>query len=97
MLARDPGGQKNLDNPQVTAQIRQAIFNQKQEMLRAALSEVARYKAQVNNYMAERLLENAGKAATPAAGEPKKEEAKPAEQKPEEKKETPATTPPAPQ
>jgi hypothetical protein len=55
------------------------IFNQKQEMLRAAFSEVARNKAQVNNYLAERLLESAGKAATPAATETKKEGAKPAE------------------
>ena len=91
LLARDPGGQKELANPQVQAQIRKVIFNQKQEMLRAAFSEVARNKAQVNNYLAERLLESAGKASTPVAGEAKKEDAKP-----EEKKPVPATPPPAP-
>jgi peptidyl-prolyl cis-trans isomerase SurA len=101
LLARDPGGQKDLTNPQVQAQIRQVIFNQKQEMLRAAFSEVARNKAQVNNYLAERLLEIAGKATTPVAGETKKEETKPAEVKPaetkaEEKKEPTPATPPAP-
>lgn len=89
LVERDPGGQKDLGNPQVQAQIRQVIFNQKQEMLRAAFSEVARNKAQVNNYLAERLLESAGKATTPVAGG-KKEEAKPGEKKPEDvKKEEP--------
>ena len=95
LVERDPGGQKDLGNPQVQAQIRQVIFNQKQEMLRAAFSEVARNKAQVNNYLAERLLESAGKATTPVAGE-KKEEAKPAEKKPEEvKKEEPKPAEPS--
>jgi len=95
LMARDPGGQKNLDNAQVQAQIRQVIFNQKQEMLRAAFSEVARNKAQVNNYLAERLLDSAGKAATPVAGDAKKEEAKPADPKPEGKKEEPKPAEPA--
>jgi peptidyl-prolyl cis-trans isomerase SurA len=93
LLERDSGGQKDLTNPQVTAQIRQVIFNQKQEMLRAAFSEVARNKAQVNNYFAEHLLENAGKAATPVASEPKKDEKK--EEKKEESK-TPASAVPPP-
>jgi len=99
LLERDPGGQKDLTNPQVQMQIRQVIFNQKQEMLRAAFSEVARNKAQVNNYLAERLLESAGKATTPVAGETKKDEAKPEEKKSEEVKkeeQKPADPPPAP-
>lgn len=71
LLERDSGGQKDLSNAQVQAQIRQLIFNHKDQMLRAAFSEVARNKAQVNNYLAERLLESAGKAAVPAAPESK--------------------------
>jgi peptidyl-prolyl cis-trans isomerase SurA len=72
LLERDPGGQKDLTSPQVNAQIRQVIFNQKEQMLRAAFSEVARNKAQVNNYLAERLLESGGKAAAagPATEQP---------------------------
>ena len=93
LLEKDQGGQKDLNSASVSAQIRQAIFNQKEQMLRAAFSEVARNKAQVNNYLAERLLESAGKAAAAApeaktesktdtkAAEPKQE------QKPEQKKE----------
>ncbi|HZI50461.1 MAG TPA: SurA N-terminal domain-containing protein [Terriglobia bacterium] len=94
LLARDPGGQKDLTNAQVSAQIRQVIFNQKEQMLRAAFSEVARNKAQVNNYLAERLLESAGKTA---AGDETKGDVKPEEKgvKPEEKKEEPQAEKPA--
>jgi peptidyl-prolyl cis-trans isomerase SurA len=92
LLERDPGGQKDLSSPQVAAQIRQVIFNQKEQMLRAAFSEVAKNKAQVNNYFAERLLESAGKAVAPAATskteektEEKKEEGKSPEKAAEQK------------
>ena len=84
LLEKDPGGQKDLKSPSVHAQIRQAIFNQKEQMLRAAFSEVARNKAQVNNYLAERLLESAGKSAVPA---PENKAETKADPKPEEKKE----------
>lgn len=69
LLEKDSGGQKDLTNAQVQNQIRQAIFSRKEEMLRAAFSETARNKAQISNYMAERLLESVGKAtsADPAA------------------------------
>src|SRR5688572_1534974 len=92
LLERDLGGQKDLSSPQVAAQIRQVIFNQKEQMLRAAFSEVAKNNAQVNNYFAERMLESAGKAVTPAASskteektEEKKEESKSPEKAAEQK------------
>jgi peptidyl-prolyl cis-trans isomerase SurA len=82
LLEKDAGGQKDLSNAQVQAQIRQAIFGRKEEMLRAAFSETARNKAQISNYMAERLLESVGRAASaaPATTEDKTAE-KPAEDK----------------
>ena len=67
LLERDSGGQKDLTSPQVMAQIRQVIFNRKEEMLRAAFSETARNKAQIDNYLASRLLESVGKANTAPA------------------------------
>jgi peptidyl-prolyl cis-trans isomerase SurA len=93
LLDRDSGGQKDLSSPQVQAQIREVIFNRKQEMLRAAFSETARNKAQISNYLAERLLESVGKASAPAAtgaaaplpAAAAPEEAKPAEPKAEGK------------
>ena len=67
------------------AQIRQVIFNRKEEMLRAAFSETARNKAQINNYLAERLLESVGKANAAAAGATPKADAKKDEPKSENK------------
>jgi peptidyl-prolyl cis-trans isomerase SurA len=91
LIDRDAGGQKDLKNPQVQTQIRQVIFNRKDQMLRAAFSEVARNKAQVNNYLAERLLDSAGKPGTSPA-ETKKSGSAPenADPKPEEKKAEPS-------
>jgi peptidyl-prolyl cis-trans isomerase SurA len=92
LLNEDSGGQKDLKDAQVQAQIREVIFNRKQEMLRAAFSETARNKAQITNYLAERLLESVGKASAPVAGAPASPAAvppapaPPAETKPEEKK-----------
>jgi peptidyl-prolyl cis-trans isomerase SurA len=88
LLERDSGGQKDLTSPQVQAQIRQVIFNRKEEMLRAAFSETARNNAKIENYLAGRLLDSVGKtaAASGAATDKKPEEKKPEEKKPEEKK-----------
>jgi peptidyl-prolyl cis-trans isomerase SurA len=88
LIERDPGGQKDLTSAQVQAQIRQAIFSQKEQMLKAAFSEVARNKAQVNNYLAERLLESVGK--TSPAGKDTKAETKTDEKKDEKKEEAKA-------
>ena len=85
LLERDSGGQKDLTSPQVSAQIRQVIFNRKEEMLRAAFSETARNKAQINNYLAERLLDSVGKANTAAAGAGAKKEEPKDEKKADEK------------
>jgi peptidyl-prolyl cis-trans isomerase SurA len=63
LIQRDAGGQKDLKSPQVQAQIRQLITSRKEEILRAAFSETARNRAQINNYVAERLLANAGKVS----------------------------------
>jgi hypothetical protein len=92
LLQRDPGGQKDLNSAQVQAQIRQAIFSQKEQVLRAAFAAVARNKTEVHNYLAERLLESAGKVL-PGTTNP--EEKKDAGKEPEgakepEKKEEPA-------
>jgi len=89
LIERDKGGQKDLTSAQVQAQIRQAIFSQKEQMLKAAFSEVARNKTQVNNYLAERLLDSAGKTST-AAGTDTKAETKANEKKDEKKEEAKA-------
>jgi len=61
LVEKDEGGQKLLTDARVKAQIHQAISGRKDQTLKNAFSEVARDKAQVTNYLAERVLETAGK------------------------------------
>src|SRR6059036_961257 len=62
LLEKDAGGQKDLSDPRVQAQVRQVIFNRKDQTLKNAFSEAARNKATVMNYLAERILATAGKS-----------------------------------
>src|SRR5436190_11482690 len=62
LMEKDAGGQKDLSDPRVQAQVRQVIFNRKDQTLKNAFSEAARNKATVTNYLAERILETAGKS-----------------------------------
>jgi len=62
LMEKDAGGQKDLSEPRVQAQVRQAIFNRKDQTLKNAFSEAARNKATVVNYLAERILATAGKS-----------------------------------
>lgn len=62
LLEKDAGGQKDLSDPRVQAQVRQVIFNRKDQTLKAAFSEIARNKATVSNFLAERILASAGKS-----------------------------------
>jgi len=61
LLEKDAGGQKDLSNPRVQDQVRQGIFNRKDQTLKAAFSEIARNKAKVSNFLAERIFASAGK------------------------------------
>src|SRR5256884_3243693 len=62
LIEKDAGGQKDLADPRVQANVRQQIFNRKDQTLKNAFSEAARNKATVVNYLAERILETAGKS-----------------------------------
>ena len=61
LLQREAGGQKELTDARVQAQIRQVIFNRKDQTLKSAYSEVARNNADVSNFLAQRTLEGASK------------------------------------
>src|SRR4051812_18359528 len=61
LVEKDPGGQKELSDNRVTSQIHQVISNSKDQTLKNAFSEVARDKAQVTNYLAQRILDTAAK------------------------------------
>ena len=62
LLEKDAGGQKDLTDPRVQANVRQAIFNRKDQTLKNAFSEAARNKASVTNFLAQRILDTAGKS-----------------------------------
>lgn len=61
LVEKDPGGQKELSDQRVKAQIHQVISNRKDQTMKNAFSEIARDKAQVENFLAERVLATAGK------------------------------------
>lgn len=53
----DEGGQKDLSDPRVESDIRQIIFNRRDQLLRGAFYERARNEADVRNFFAERILD----------------------------------------
>ena len=56
----DEGGQKELSDPQVEAQIRQILFDQQDQILRTAYYETIRNAARIENLLAQRILDRAG-------------------------------------
>lgn len=70
LLAKELPGQRDLDDPQVRATIRDTLHGRKDQLLRAAFLTVARGDAKISNYLAQEVLESGGKlpaaAATPA-------------------------------
>jgi peptidyl-prolyl cis-trans isomerase SurA len=68
LIARESPGQRELSDPKVQNSIRDALRNRKEQLLRSAYLNVARDEATVRNYLAQQVLESAGKlpAAAPA-------------------------------
>jgi peptidyl-prolyl cis-trans isomerase SurA len=60
LIAREPAGQRELDDPRVQQTIRERLLNRKDQLLRAAYYEVARNEASVVNYYALRINETKG-------------------------------------
>ncbi len=60
VISREPAGQRELSDPQVQTRIRETLRNSKDNLLRAAYYEVARNSAKVENYLAQKILDNAG-------------------------------------
>jgi len=56
LISKEPAGQRELSDPRVQEEIRQGLFQAKQQMLRSAFYEVARSEAKVVNYYAESVL-----------------------------------------
>ena len=78
LVAKEAPGQRELSDPAVQQSIRDNLRNRKEQLLRAAYLAIARNNAKVTNYLAQQVVESAGKlpvvvtpkAATNSAGPP---------------------------
>jgi peptidyl-prolyl cis-trans isomerase SurA len=61
VISREPAGQRDLQDPRVQQEIREALLNRKDQLLKSAYYEVARNSARIQNYLAQTILDNAGK------------------------------------
>ena len=75
----EPAGQRLLSDPQVQQSIRDTLRSRKEQLLRAAYIASLRDQAKVTNYLAQQVIESAGKlpeipkfaaAVTPPLGQP---------------------------
>jgi peptidyl-prolyl cis-trans isomerase SurA len=61
LVAREAAGQRGINDPQVQQTIRDTLRDRKEQLLRAAYLAVGRDEAKVTNYLAEQVVETAGK------------------------------------
>jgi len=61
LVAREAAGQRGVNDPQVQQMVRDTLRNRKEQLLRNAYLAVARDEAHVNNYLAQQVIESAGK------------------------------------
>jgi peptidyl-prolyl cis-trans isomerase SurA len=61
LISRESPGQRNISDPQVQQTIRDTLRNHKEQLLRAAYLTMARDDARVTNYLAQQVIEAAGK------------------------------------
>ena len=61
LVTRESPGQRAISDPQVQQTIRDTLRNRKEQLLRAAYLAIARDEARVRNYLAEQVIEAAGK------------------------------------
>ena len=65
VVARETAGQRDLSTPGVKERITAGLRGGREQLLRAAYLAAARADADVTNYLARRLVDSAGKRATP--------------------------------
>lgn len=61
LITRESPGLRGLAEPQVQQTIRDTLRNRKEQLLRAAYLAVARDEAHSTNYLAQQVIETAGK------------------------------------
>ncbi len=60
LIAMEPAGQRDLSDPRVEQEIRTALQDRREQLLKAAYYEVMRDQAKVENYYAEKVLASMG-------------------------------------
>ena len=61
LISRESPGQRSISDPQVQQTIRDTLRNHKEQLLRAAYLTIARDESHVTNYLAQQIIEAAGK------------------------------------
>jgi parvulin-like peptidyl-prolyl isomerase len=61
LISRESPGQRSLSEPQVQQNIRDTLRSRKEQLLRSAYLAIARDEGRVTNYLAEQVIEAAGK------------------------------------
>jgi peptidyl-prolyl cis-trans isomerase SurA len=62
LIAKEPAGQRDLNDPRVQQAIRQQLRDRREQLLKAAYYETLRDEAKVENYYAQDVLKDAGAA-----------------------------------
>ena len=60
LIAREPAGQRDLNDPRVQTAIRQQLRDRREQLLKAAYYDSLRNDAKIENYFAEQLLKDTG-------------------------------------
>ncbi len=60
LISIEPAGQRDFSDPRVQQTLRETLINRKDQLLKAAYLEVARNKAHVQNYLAEKVMQDFG-------------------------------------
>jgi peptidyl-prolyl cis-trans isomerase SurA len=62
LIAKEPAGQRDLNDPRVQQAIRQQLRDRREQLLKAAYYETLRDDAKITNYYASEILKDAGAA-----------------------------------
>lgn len=61
LLAKEPAGQRDLNDPRVQQRIRELLRSRREQLLKNAYYEILQEQGKIENYYADSILKNAGK------------------------------------
>jgi peptidyl-prolyl cis-trans isomerase SurA len=60
LVAKEPAGQRALNDPRVQQNIREQLRDRREQLLKAAYYEILRDQAKIDNYYAQEVLDSIG-------------------------------------